>query len=106
MFDVHARTFDALQKKKPVSEVRIHKNVQVCELNQKRRMSNPRNGDFAGFQFRKNRFLMLAGAANEQRLPNHFVKERARIEMLGGRKVLERFGKWPPFRTIDFLLLL
>ncbi len=36
---------------------------------------------------------MLPGAAGEQSLPNHFVEEGARIEMFGGREVLERFGE-------------
>ena len=42
-----ARPFDAFQQKKPIGEVRINQDVQISELDQKRRVPNPGNSDLA-----------------------------------------------------------
>jgi hypothetical protein len=90
VFDFQSRTLDAFQEKKPVGEIGIDEDVQVGELNQEGGVADPGDGDFALFQFWENRLVMLTGAAGQQRLPNHFVKKCARVEMFGGGEVLER----------------
>jgi len=46
MFDLETRTLDPFQQEKPVREVRINQDVQVIELNQKRSVADPGEGDF------------------------------------------------------------
>ena len=88
--DLQAGALDAFQQKQPVREIRIHQHVQVGELDQKRRVADPGDRHLAGFQLGKYRSLVLAGATGEQRLPDHFVKERARLKCPRGRQFLER----------------
>ena len=85
ILDFQPGAFDALQKKQPVRKIRINQNIQICELNQKRRVADPGDGDLAVDQLRENRTALLADAPRQQRLPNQFAEKRARIEMSGRR---------------------
>ena len=45
--DFQAGTLDALQQEQPVRKIRINQNIQVRELDQKRGVANPGDGDLA-----------------------------------------------------------
>ena len=45
--DFQAGTFDAFQEEQPVRKIRINQHVQVRELDQKRRVTDPGDGDLA-----------------------------------------------------------
>src|ERR1017187_4515015 len=68
MRDIQAGPLDALQHEKPVREVWIDQNVQVGELQEKRGMADPGDGDLAEAEFGKGRTLGLAGAPRQQGL--------------------------------------
>ena len=99
MFDLQSGSFDALQEEQPVGKVRIDQHVQIRELDQKRRMPDPGDGDLAVIQFGKGRAFMLAGAAGQEGFPDHFLKKSTRIEMLRGSQVLERPRQTFPRRS-------
>src|SRR6266566_10107540 len=85
MTDLDSRPFDALEQEQPVGEIGIDQNVQITELNQKRGVTDPGDRHLAVVQFGEIRFFVLSFAPGEQRFPNHFVEESARIKSLGGR---------------------
>ena len=93
VLDFEAGAFDAFEEEKPVGEIGIDEDVEVGELQQKGRVTDPGDGDLAVGEFWKCGFALLAGAAREQSFPNHFMEERARVEMFGGRQVLEGLGQ-------------
>ena len=53
MLDSQAGAFDPLQQEKPVGKIGIDQNIQVSELDQKRRMANPGDRHLAGNEFGK-----------------------------------------------------
>jgi hypothetical protein len=93
ILDFQAGTFDAFEQEQPVGKIGVDEDVEIGELNEEGRVTDPGDRHFAVFQFWKNGPAMLAGAPREQRLPDHLMKKRARIEMFGGREVFERLGQ-------------
>ena len=93
MFDRQPGTLEAFQQKQPVGEIGINENIQIMELNQERRVTNPGQRDLAWGQFREDRSLVISFAAREQNLPDHLIKKGARIEGLGRREIFERSGQ-------------
>ena len=89
VFDSQAGALDAFEKKKPVRKVRINQHVQVRELDQKRSVPDPGNGNLSLRELRESRELVLSTAAREQRFPDQLAKEGARVEMLRRRQVFE-----------------
>ena len=63
--DFQAGALDAFQQKKPVRKIRVNQHVQVRELDEKRRVADPGDGDLAVLQFGKNRAPLLAVARRE-----------------------------------------
>ena len=49
IFYFQTGALDAFQQKKPVRKIRINQHVQVRELDEKRRVADPGDGDFAEF---------------------------------------------------------
>ncbi len=49
VLDFQAGAFDAFEEEKPVGEIGIDEDVEVGELNEERRVTDPGDGDFAGF---------------------------------------------------------
>ena len=47
MFDRQPGTLEAFQQKQPVGEIGINENIQIMELNQERRVTNPGQRDLA-----------------------------------------------------------
>jgi hypothetical protein len=47
--DFQTGALDAFQKKKPVRKIRVNQHVQIRELDQKRRVADPGDGNFAEF---------------------------------------------------------
>ncbi len=45
--DVQAGALEPLQEEQPVRKVRVHQHVQVVELDEKRRVADPRHGHLA-----------------------------------------------------------
>ena len=90
VFKPEPGTFDSFEQEEPVGEVGINENVEVGELDEERRVPNPRDGHLAKGQFGKSRTLGLAGAARQQRPPDHLPKELAGLEMPRRGKILER----------------
>ena len=84
MTDPDSRPFDALKQEQPVGKIGIDQYVQITELNQKRGVSDPGDRHLALVQFGENGFFVLSFAPGQQRFPNHFVEESARIESPGG----------------------
>ena len=63
IFDAQAGALEPLQQKKPVGKIRVHQHIQVRELDEKRRVADPGDGDLPAFQFGKNRPLLLRRCA-------------------------------------------
>ena len=80
---------DALQKKKPVGEIRINQHVQIGELRQKGSVADPGQRRLAAGQLGEFGPDMLARAPCQQCFPDQLVKKGARIEMFAGREVPE-----------------
>lgn len=89
IFNLQAATLDAFQQEKPVREIRINQNVDVRELNQKRSVTNPGDRNLARRKRGENWLATFARAPRDQGFPDHFMKEGAGFEMLGGRQFLE-----------------
>jgi hypothetical protein len=89
MLQFQPAALDALQQKEPIGEVRVYEDIQIGKLHQKRSVPNPRHGHLTLRKFGKGRLPMLAGPARQQSFPDHFAKERAWIEVLGGREIFE-----------------
>jgi hypothetical protein len=96
ILELEASVFDALQQEKPVREIGIDEDIEVGELHEKRRVTDPGDGDFAGGQFGKLGALVVAGTFGQERLPHHFFEESARIEGVGGCQVPKR-ARQPAF---------
>jgi len=88
--DAQAGALEPLQQEKPVREIRVHQHVQVRELDEKRRVADPGDGDLLAFQLGKNRWPRLARALGEPAFPDQLPKKRARVEVLCRRQILER----------------
>jgi len=97
VLDFQSCPLKPLQKEKPVRKIRVHQNIQVGELDQKRRMTDPRDRDLSPLQFWKLRLLVFPRAPREQRFPNQFPEKNRRTEMLRRRQVFERLGQWLAF---------
>lgn len=65
MIQFQPRTLDPLQQEEPVRKVRIDQDIQIVELNEKRRMPNPRQGHLPGRQPGKLRTTMLPDASGQ-----------------------------------------
>src|SRR5712675_3314390 len=88
IFNLKTGALDPLQKKKPVRKIRINQHVQIRELDEKRRVADPGDGDFTVFQLGKNWALMFAVARREQGFPDQLAKKGGGVEMLGRRQIL------------------
>ena len=86
---------DALEQKQPIGKVRIHQDIQIVELNEKRGMSNPGERNVTAFQLGEDRSPLLAGAFGQPGFPNHLIEKSARIEGVAWGELLERAGKAP-----------
>ena len=53
--DFQPGALDALQQKQPVRKIRVNQHVQVRELDEKRRVADPGDGDLPAFELRENR---------------------------------------------------
>jgi len=98
IFYLHAGALDAFQEKKPVREIRVDQHVQVRELDEKRRVADPGDGDLAVLQFWEDRAAWLAVARREPALQDQLLEKSARVEMLRRRQVFERARQFPARR--------
>lgn len=89
VLDFQAGAPDSLQKEKPVGEIGINQHVQIRELGQKGGVPDPGQGDLSAGQFGKPGPDIFAGAPGQERFPDQFVKESARIEMFARGEVAE-----------------
>jgi len=93
VFDAQAGAFDAFEEEEPVGEIGVNQDVQVGELDQKRGMADPGEGDLAAVEFWKLGLFMLAGARGEKGLPDHFAEKSAWIEGFGGGEIFKGLGQ-------------
>jgi len=98
IFYLDAGALDAFQEKKPVRKIRVNQHVQVRELDEKRRVADPGDGDLAVLQFWEHRAARLAVARREPALQDQLLKKSARVEMLRRRQILERARQFPARR--------
>lgn len=104
VFDLEARVLDPLQQEEPVREIRVDQHIQIRELHKERRMPDPRQRHLAFRKRGKRGTLVVAGAFGEQRLPDHLVKEGARIEGVGGSELLKRPRDASVFETAGLVM--
>lgn len=88
--DPHPGALDAFEQEQPVGKVRVHQNIQVVELDEKRCVTDPGDGNLAMPEPGKHRAAGSPRARRQPSLPDEFLKKRARIEMFGRRQILER----------------
>jgi len=86
---------EAFEQEKPVGEDRVDEDVEVGELDQKRRVADPGDGDLVALEAGEDRDAMAARAFGPPRFPDHLAEEGARAERPGGRQVLEGTRKLP-----------
>ena len=98
IFYLQPGALDAFQEKKPVRKIRVNQHVQVRELDEKRRVADPGDGDLAVLQFWEDRATRLAVARREPALQDQLLEKSARVEMLRRRQVLERARQFPARR--------
>jgi hypothetical protein len=98
IFYLQAGALDAFQQKKPVRKIRVNQHVQVRELDEKRRVADPGDGNLAVLQFWEDRAARPAVARREPALQDQLLKKSARVEMLRRRQVLERARQFPARR--------
>ena len=84
-----AGVLEPLHEKNPVREVWIDQQIQIGELAEKGSMADPGDCDLAFDQLGIIRRAARTAARRKPSLPNHFIKECARIEMVAGGKVFE-----------------
>ena len=108
ILDFQTGALDAFQQKKPVRKIRVNQHVQVRELDEKRGVADPGDGDFAVFQFWENRAARLAVARREPAFQDQFVEKSARVEMFRRRQILERARQFPSRcgRLADLVLIM
>lgn len=100
VFDFAPSPLEALHEENPIPKVGIDQQIQVGELTKKRSVPDPGDCDLALDQRRKVRAMAMSAAGGEPPLPDHFVKERARIEMLAGGEFFER-SRNAPFASLS-----
>lgn len=93
VFDAEAGAFDAFEQEEPVGEIGVNEDVQVGELDKKRGVADPGEGDLAAAEFGKLGLFMLAGARSQKGLPDHFAEKSAGIEGFGGGEIFEGLGQ-------------
>jgi hypothetical protein len=91
--DFHAGALDALQQKQPVREIRVNQHVQIRELDQKRRVADPRDGHLPALELRKNRAALLAVRGVSHAFQISSWKNVRGLKCFDGVKSLNERGK-------------
>ena len=94
IFYLQAGPLNALEEKKPVRKIRVNQHVQVRELDEKRRVTDPGDGDLAVLQFGKHRAARLAVARREPALQDQLLKKVRGLKCFAGVKSLNERGSF------------
>src|SRR5436309_14616526 len=79
MMDLEPRLLQPLDYFKPLRPNRVDQQIELVGLNQERRVSDPRNADFAFADFREMGTRAIARALGEERRDEDFGEEIAPV---------------------------
>ena len=79
MMDLEPRLLQSLDHFEPLRPNRVDQQIELVGLDQKRRVSDPRNADFAFADFREMRPRAIAGALGEKRRDEDFGQKIALV---------------------------
>ena len=84
ILDFEAGALDPFDEEQPVGEIGIDQDVQIRELHQKGRVTDPGQSHLAIEKVWKAGPTMFPMTFGDESFPDHLMKERARIEMIAG----------------------
>ena len=93
VLDAAAGMLEPFHEENPVPEIRIDQKIQVGELAEEGGVPDPGDGNLAFDELRVLGNATGARARGEPALPDHFVEEGARIEVVAGGQFLEGAGE-------------
>ena len=90
VLDAQTGALEAFEQEEPIGEIGIDDGVEPLELDQERRMADPRQGQLIVLQVRKVGDLDRPDRRRLEGMPDHLAEKGPRIEMVSGRQVPER----------------
>jgi len=90
ILNLEAGAPEAFEQEQPVREVGVHQDIEVVELDEKRRMTDPGDRDLSVFELGELGLLGGARTPGDQGLPNHLMEEGPGAEMIAWREFAER----------------
>ena len=89
VLDLEAGPLDPFDEEQPVGKVGVNQDVEIRDLHEKRRVTNPGQRHLAIQKIGKTRSAMLPVPFGDESFPDHFMEKRAWIEMIAGSQFLE-----------------